>query len=216
MQLLFSTSPGPSANVCDDLALWSNVHFDVGSGPPLFTLAYQSGNTRIYRFADDLPRLALYSNVTRAKNDADALARLADPAFDPFVSAVVVSDDRLPMPNADVRTRGARVVAGRIERYGSQQVVASVDAPVASLAVLSDTDYPGWVASVDGREARIVTADYMFRGVLVPAGHHMLEFDYRPSSFRIGLLVTLLSAAAAILLLVIPLLRSRRAQAVVE
>jgi hypothetical protein len=213
VQVLFSTSPGPSGNTCDDFALWSNVRFDVSFGAPPLAVAYQSGDTRIYRFANALPRLALYRNVVRVKTDADALALLADPKFDPFESAVVIGPNA-SLPGVGVRLPGTRAVAGRIVHYGPQQVVASIDAPGASLAVLNDTDYPGWVASVDGREAPIVTADYMFRGVVVPAGRHVLEFDYRPASFSIGLLVTVISVLAAIALMVIPRVRLRRAQAV--
>ena len=52
---------------------------------------------------------------------------------------------------------------------------------------LSEAYYPGWKARIDGKEARIFSADYAFRAVFIPAGTHKLRLDYEPVSFRIGL-----------------------------
>lgn len=43
-----------------------------------------------------------------------------------------------------------------------------------------------------------MTANYLFRGVRIPAGHHILEFDYQPASFRFGLLITVISSLVAL------------------
>jgi uncharacterized membrane protein YfhO len=52
--------------------------------------------------------------------------------------------------------------------------------------VLSDSWYPGWVATVDGQEAPIARANVLFRAVEVPAGGHLVEFRYRPTSLVLG------------------------------
>jgi uncharacterized membrane protein YfhO len=72
--------------------------------------------------------------------------------------------------------------------------------------VLNDTNYPGWQAYVNGTPARILTANFLFRGVLVPAGKSTVEFKYRPRSFRIGAGVSF----AAFALLAVLVLRERR------
>ncbi len=61
------------------------------------------------------------------------------------------------------------------------------------MLVLSDNWYPGWKATVDGRDADVERVDYLFRGVRLGAGTHTVEFRYEPLSFRIGWIVSLIA-----------------------
>jgi hypothetical protein len=54
------------------------------------------------------------------------------------------------------------------------------------MVVVSDNWFPGWVATVDGKPARIWKADTAFRGVAVPQGSHRVEMSYRPRSVYLG------------------------------
>jgi uncharacterized membrane protein YfhO len=71
----------------------------------------------------------------------------------------------------------------------------------AAYLVLTDTWFPGWRARVDGRDATLWRADHAFRAVWVPTGRHEVEFRFEPRSLKVGLLVSVLSAAAAMALL---------------
>ena len=62
------------------------------------------------------------------------------------------------------------------------------------MLVLSENDYPGWRAYVDGAAASIVRVNYGLRGVLVPAGEHQVTFVYRPWSIIAGALISLSTA----------------------
>ena len=73
-----------------------------------------------------------------------------------------------------------------------------------ALLVLSDTHYPGWRATVDGRTAAIHRVDYILRGVSVPAGEHKVDFRYEPASWRAGAIVTVATFLALLLVLVGP------------
>ncbi|MBC7852904.1 MAG: hypothetical protein IAF94_05670, partial [Pirellulaceae bacterium] len=62
------------------------------------------------------------------------------------------------------------------------------------LVVLGDTYAPGWVALLRSaedapaarKEVRIHRTNRIFRGVVVPAGRHVLTYEYRPGSFYRG------------------------------
>lgn len=77
------------------------------------------------------------------------------------------------------------------------------------LLVERSTWYPGWTATVDGAAAALLPVDYLFRGVVVPAGEHHVEIRYRPRSFAAGLMLAV--AALAVMLLGWLLRRRRRA-----
>jgi len=68
------------------------------------------------------------------------------------------------------------------------------------MVVVSDTYYPGWRAWVDGKPAPIYPLDGAMRGVVVPAGQHLITMRYRPPVLYEGAALSLLGIAAAIVL----------------
>jgi uncharacterized membrane protein YfhO len=66
---------------------------------------------------------------------------------------------------------------------------------IPALLVLSDANYPGWLAYVDGSPAPILTANGMFRAVELQPGDHVVEFLYDPTVFRLGAGITALTLA---------------------
>jgi hypothetical protein len=66
------------------------------------------------------------------------------------------------------------------------------------LVVVSETDYPGWEAKVDGRRTPLIRADFLLKAVPVPAGSHEIELRFNPRSFRWGLWISALAALALV------------------
>ena len=64
--------------------------------------------------------------------------------------------------------------------------------------VVADWMQSGWVASIDGAPATLVQADHAFNAVLVPAGHHRVEFAFRGRGLATGLVVTAVSTVVLI------------------
>lgn len=69
----------------------------------------------------------------------------------------------------------------------------------SQLAVFSEIYYPkGWKSFIDGKETPHIQADFVLRGLVIPAGKHQVEFKFEPSSYYLGNKVSL---ASSILLL---------------
>ena len=62
-----------------------------------------------------------------------------------------------------------------------------------ALLVAKFSDYPGWQVYIDNEEARIVKANFLYRGIRVPKGEHEIRFIYIPSSFILGILIAILT-----------------------
>lgn len=87
-----------------------------------------------------------------------------------------------PVPDSYRPPRGeARIVLDLPERVA---VSTTSDGP--ALLVLNDVHAAGWAATVDGRPAEILPANYMARGVWVEAGAHRVELAYRTPLLREG------------------------------
>jgi hypothetical protein len=157
-------------------------------------VAYDGPDARIYDNPRALPRAWV---VPAARPAADQLAAVTAPAFDPRREAV---------------TEDGPAVSGT---GGTATITSSEDERVtlrtngSGMLVLSDTWYPGWHATVDGRDAKIERVDQMLRGVRLGPGTHTVEMSYRPTSFRIGWIVSLVTALALVAAVVIA--RRRRA-----
>ena len=59
--------------------------------------------------------------------------------------------------------------------------------------MLSDVYYPGWQARIDGKPTMVYQTDYVLRGVALPAGDHVVDFEFRPLGFDIGLVLSAIS-----------------------
>jgi hypothetical protein len=70
----------------------------------------------------------------------------------------------------------------------------------AGLVVLSDVFYPGWQLTIDETPAPIYRVNVAMRGALVPAGQHRLLYTYKPRSFQVGLVVSIVGLAAWLVL----------------
>ncbi|MBN2003432.1 MAG: YfhO family protein [Anaerolineae bacterium] len=71
--------------------------------------------------------------------------------------------------------------------YGPNRVSIHVTTSEPAIVTFSDLLYPGWKATLNGQAVPIYTANGLFRGVLIPAGSHLMEMRFFPVSLRLGL-----------------------------
>jgi hypothetical protein len=176
-------------------------------------VAYDGPDATIYDNTNALPRTWLVGDQEVEKTDKLALAALGSATFHPRQS--LITETRLPglasvAASASPGSAASSPGAARITHYGAQSVTIEAHAARASELVLSDTYYPGWQVTVNGRPAPIDRVDYMFRGVPVPAGTDRVVFTYNPSSFRIGWMVSLGATVVVVAAVIVGLVERRR------
>lgn len=69
--------------------------------------------------------------------------------------------------------------------------------------VISDTYYPGWNAYVDGKKTEHFPVNINQRGIFLPKGRHIVEYKYKPYSFMIGALISILSYSFLLIFLLV-------------
>ncbi|MBI2954936.1 MAG: YfhO family protein [Chloroflexi bacterium] len=183
------------------LDLW-NVRYIVTRGgqamPPEYTTVYQEDDVAVYENPHPLPRAFLVSAATFTQGERAVLSVINEGAFDP--SRVVVLEESFDqsllasnreVAGADPAAVTRRSGEARIVEYDNELVGIDTTSSDNAFLLLSDSYYPGWKAYVDGQETKIYRANYLFRGVFLPAGSHQVIFRYEPTSFYVGRIVSL-------------------------
>lgn len=145
----------------------------------------------LYRRADTLPRAFTVHEVASVKDRKRIIAETNIREKDLATRAFVIGE----APEVEA-CAGEEAV--QFAHYEPGMVRLDVQLACRGMVVLTDTYYPGWRATVDGRPTAVYEAYGIVRGVAVDPGKHLVEFRYRP-----GWLLP--SLAAAFLGLMIPL-----------
>jgi hypothetical protein len=80
------------------------------------------------------------------------------------------------------------------------KISVQVDVPQQQLLVVSESYDTGWRVHVDSQPASLERVNGDFFGCLVDKGKHRVEFEFLPTSLRIGRIVSLSACALALLI----------------
>lgn len=167
---------------------------------------YDYDNVQIYENPRALPRVWLVPQA-RIVSEEEALKRIrgeSEASFDPRQLALF---EKIPwfkqgMPDGKFE----QSPEARIVNYEANRLVIETKADKVSALVVSESNAPGWEATIDGKEVSLYTTDYLLRGVIVPEGSHRVEMRYTATKAKIGAAISMLT-----LLLIAGLaIRSRR------
>jgi hypothetical protein len=191
------------------LALWKATLYDSASGfsmpLPHYDLsrwepAYEKDGVQIIRNRRALPRAWLVTEA-EAVDGEEALRRIrgeSEQAFDPSRTALLeVAQSELPPLPGGALSKDARA---RVVVSESNRLVIETSAPTPSVLVVSEMNYPGWEAVIDGQQAKIHAADFLLRGIALPAGAHRVEMRYLAPGARSGAIISLTTLLGMVLM----------------
>ncbi|GEM_PF-1812549 len=154
-----------------------------------------NGGVNVYRLRESLPRAyCVYTSHVVSGSDEAKQYILSD-SF--RADEEVILEEKPPVTLPDLKGSSKT----EIVRDGDNEVKLKVTTDEPAILFMSDTWFPGWKVSVDGKEGRIMRANCAFRAVAVDKGSHEVTFSYSPGSFTIGLIVSFVSLAVWITVL---------------
>ncbi|MBL8898807.1 MAG: glycosyltransferase [Planctomycetes bacterium] len=173
-----------------------------------------SGDQLVLEDTRALPRAYLVEHVLPSRDAAESEALLREPSFRLGASAVVegLAARRPAEPAPGKRTK--ELGRARVVVHAPSEVRVLVEADRPAVLVLNDTFYPGWHASVRGKELPVYPANLMFRAVEVPAGNTEIVFLYAPTSWSRGVWFAFLGLAVGAAAWVVFAQRAERAREV--
>ncbi len=164
------------------------------SSPEDVLIGRFANGVRLFRKPRAMPRSWIVHKALRAANAGDLRSAIQNPDVDLRTTAVMLSTAPELEPCG-----GAETVS--VSYPGTDSVLLSAHLNCRGLVVLSDVNYPGWNAFLDGVPTRIWEAYGSFRAVLAPAGTHRIEMRYEPFAVHLGAVLTALGAMASLILL---------------
>lgn len=119
---------------------------------------------------------------------AAALNRIRQTGFRPDRVAIVEGDVPAMSP-PDTNPTSTVSMTSFSPQHVSYDATTSAD----GFLVMSEIYEPGWKAYLDGEEVEIHPTDVALRGISLPAGDHIVDLRYEPTSLRVGFAVSALA-----------------------
>jgi Bacterial membrane protein YfhO len=171
---------------------------DGGRVPRGLELRYDGRDGRVFAVAGARPRAYVVAGCEEVAEPLDSLERFTAPGFSPGGTVILEREF--------LRSAGLSCAGGSAGRAGSaavvdeslNSVVVRVRAERPAWLVVTDSWHDGWSATVDGRDAPVVPANYAQRAVKITSGTHSVRFEYEPSSFRLGSVVSATALAVVL------------------
>jgi uncharacterized membrane protein YfhO len=118
---------------------------------------------------------------------------MSEPAFNPR-ETVILEQEPTPRPKPAKESGMVRVIDSSTDYL---TIEAEVEEP--SILLLTETYSKGWRIRtlIDGAQKiyHVMPADWTLRAIPLERGHHKFRLEYRPSSLKTGLWLSLLTAA---------------------
>jgi len=154
--------------------------------------------TRISFATEFMPRAWVVDRAEVLGTESDILTRMQQDGFDPARTVILEKPPRIALTGSGASPGKAIVKA----RDGGGLDIQTNTYRNGYL-VLSEIFYPGWRATVDGKEVALERADYLISALPLPAGSHQVTYRYDPLSLKLGAACTLLACLAAVGMLVV-------------
>jgi hypothetical protein len=148
-----------------------------------FTKTAEINGLGVWRNERAWPHARLVPALRVMENEAAVLKAMSADDFDPISAVVTDSKNVTPFESERNGTLGNVEVTG----YTLSTITLRVNAEKRCVLFLSETYDPGWTAAIDGEPAEVFPAYHAFRGVVIESGEHVVEMQYEPRAFQIGL-----------------------------
>lgn len=140
---------------------------------PYLTKVFEEGKTKLYETTKNLPRMYFVRNVISQTDKKVILEELFKKNYEAKQNAYV-EDVNLSLTDPTFFQNSVEMIQYQKQRYSFRTSSIS-----DSFLVVSAMYQPNWRVFVNGQEAKLYKTNYVFTGVTIPKGEHIVEFLYR-------------------------------------
>lgn len=142
----------------------------------------------VYRNNKALERGFILYNIKQVEDFNEAIAIMKQ---DRLIHKHTALIEGKPPKNMKIGKTGQQTIS--FIDYRTNYIMIDVENTEDGVFILSDTYYPGWKAYLDKKRVKIYPVFGALRAVFLTKGKHELVFCYRPWTFYLGAVLTVLS-----------------------
>lgn len=161
----------------------------VNSGLTLIKI-YSGNDGIIFRIADSASKI--YAKV-QCENSEDKI-----------INDIYTDDDPIVLSSSKKKSYCAKEAVleneskvKRIKTDDPNAILYNTSSEKNSILFVPVSNDPGWTATIDGKEARIISANHSFMAIELPKGNHKISFGYSPPVFNISFIITIIGICIA-------------------
>ena len=174
---------------------------------PGFALV-QNGEVKVYENQSAFPQVSVFRRFVALPDSIETAQLIHDGKVDPRKVVILSGEDLKHSPGIfehtialDKKVCGAPLYEFKSEssqpalpdravvdvfRPSYLKIVCDVRGK-GGVLFINEILYPGWKAKIDGRPTPLIRANYLFRAIIVPEETHVVEMEFRPRLYYIGL-----------------------------
>ncbi|MCC6231804.1 MAG: hypothetical protein IT580_04130 [Verrucomicrobiales bacterium] len=135
-----------------------------------------NGPFAVVEYTAALPRVMLFDQWRSQVADDEALQTIASTNFNPHASVLVA--EQIPAPSVTTSSQPAGTAS--FKSYQPRHITLETEARTPCVLLLNDRHDADWRVLVNGKEEPLLRANFIMRGVYLPAGKHTVEFKFQP------------------------------------
>lgn len=149
----------------------------------------------IYKSSVEAHKFRIVPNAELVTSDEQALDKLNNSNFLPLTKVLIhpthsIQPSVINTSPLDQKPNTQLLVKDEFNNETRLKITNDLN---GAWLVINIAYYPGWKAYIDNQEVPVYRANYAFHAIQIPTGDHEIIFRYEPLSFKVGVIVSLIS-----------------------
>jgi len=188
----------------------SNVKYVISEVKPESDTLIKTDIPSLYINKSVLPRIFFVDNYKYFNNDDEITRELTRPNFDPTKLILLNKNDRISELNIsnDLINNLAKVNLN-IYSYKPDLIKVFINTKKDGFIFLSEVQYPGWLAIIDGKKKNLIPANLSFYALPIKKGEHTIYFKFFSKTYLLGAIISFTCWCVTLLLIIFPKIRGK-------
>ncbi len=164
-----------------------------------YNITYEEDLWRVIKDSKAADRIFFAKKLNYYSTSEDFAKKFFNPNFNPQQD-ILVENNAYSKDYLNQIDNNAII---KLVNYSPNKIIIDTKSNTNQILFISDTYYPGWKATIDNKNTKIIKTNFTFRSIAIPKGQHRVVMSYEPDSFKLGFYLSLLGFAGLFILCIL-------------